>query len=101
MFTDRRYNAAMTDEPLPKPPRVPVTPAFLAEVAAKQAAYSAQRRRCMAVWDRHADDDDDSDQSRTTPPLTAAPRPAGFLNLAGRKRTPQRRADQRQLLLPL
>ncbi len=82
----------MTDTPdqdLTKPPRVPVTPEFVAEQEARQRAYSQERRRYMAAFEPHRE------ISASTPPASPS------FNLATRSRTRQRREDPRQLSFDL
>ena len=79
----------MLDQPLPPPPRVPVTPDYLADMGAKQAAYSEQRRRYMAVFEPKDTEDEDG----LTEPRSAA----SSFNLAGRKRVRSKPTDGRQL----
>ncbi len=84
------YYPAMTDQPLPKPPRVPVTPEFRAQQADAERRYIESRRAWMAHFEPQDIEHDDTAQ-QPNKPLS--------LNLATRAR--RREKDHHQLQLPL
>ena len=71
----------MSDDELPKPPRVTATTEFLAESEAKQAAYAAARHRHVVAFLGRADDVEDeavesgpADDAEVSPALRRARR---------------------------